>query len=150
MAKRPVALRLSTASVARADALWRQLAGRSGRSNRQVDELIVAFAFKNDERQFARQLLSRRPHYWLFRTHQRHYCGDFVVVDMSSPKLEGRRVFVVDLKQNAPLRRGGGAGRQFANAPEVVAALAQGGLVTPEVGFDKLSGDRRQVLAFLL
>jgi hypothetical protein len=109
------------------------------------------FWFKNDEKDFARELLSRRPKHWLFRCDQRRACGDFVVVDMSSPRPAGRLAFVVDLKQGADLKQGGGgAGAQLLNASRAVEDVADRYQVLASgASFSLLTGDRRLLLAFL-
>ncbi len=112
----------------------------------------TAYRFQNDERAFARRLLRLKPNLWLFRCNQRRFCGDFVVVDMSSPEPERRRVWVVELKRGAPLRvGGGGAGVQFQNASRAVAEVARRtGVVAPDAAHDRLSGDGWEILEHLL
>jgi hypothetical protein len=105
------------------------------------------FAFKNDEARFAKELLRRRGNFWVYRTHQARFCGDFVLVDMSSPRPAGRRVFVLDLKLGGGLKvGGGGAGVQFRNAALAVAEIAQGGVIDPSTPYELLSGARALVL----
>ncbi|MEW5847740.1 MAG: hypothetical protein AB2A00_02960 [Myxococcota bacterium] len=117
---------------------------------RDVSVLGPVFEFKNDEREFVLDLLQRRSNYWVFRSNQQRFCGDFVVVDMSATTPERRRVFVIDLKFRAPLRLGGGgAGVQFRNAARAVAELAGHGVVGPDASFQLVSGAREEVLAHL-
>ena len=113
--------------------------------------LKASFRFKNDELRFARQLVRRKSNYWVFRSNQQKFCGDFIVVDMSSPDTERRRVYVLDLKQGAALKiGGGGAGAQFKNAAQAVASVwLHTGAVAKEAEFVMLSGDRQALLAYL-
>jgi hypothetical protein len=108
----------------------------------------MAFAFKSDEGLFARQLLARRSQLWLFRSHQRRFCGDFVVVDMSSPVAARRRSWIVDLKLGAPLKLGGGgAGVQLKNADRAVAEIVrETGALEPPSRPERVTGSRREVL----
>jgi hypothetical protein len=109
------------------------------------------FWFKNDEKDFARELLARRPKYWLYRCDQRRACGDFVVVDMSSPHIASRLAWVIDLKQGAELKQGGGgAGAQLLKAPQAIEDIAlRYGVLSLGASFSLLTGDRRLLLAFL-
>ena len=108
------------------------------------------FALKQDERLFARELLYHKPHYWIFRGNQRRFCGDFVVVDMSCPVLRKRKVYVIDLKQNTPLKwGGGGAGIQFKNAARAVHMISEmTGAIPRNARYEKLVGDHRRLLTF--
>lgn len=108
------------------------------------------FSFKNDEKAFVRELLFRKSNFWIFRCDQQRACGDFVIVDMASPKVKHRSVVVLDLKQGAPLKiGGGGAGVQFKNAGLAVQAVAKEFQIIPsEVGFELLSGDKEKILAY--
>lgn len=110
--------------------------------------LVSAFRFKNDERPFALRLLARKPNLWVFRTNQLSSCGDFVVVDMSSPDPSIRDVWVLDLKQGAPLRwGGGGAGDQLRNVGLALADLAERFQVVPnDVEASLLVGDSKLLL----
>jgi hypothetical protein len=146
----PVVLRLSPALAAR-PSLWRALL--TAQPQLPVSEalrLAEPFRFKNDERRFVRELLARKGNLWIYRCDQRCFCGDFVVVDMSCPDPRRRSATVLDLKQNAPLRQGGGgAGVQFRNAAQAVAAVAAEGALVPGAAVTLLSGDRKAVLAWL-
>lgn len=92
---------------------------------RAPKRLVASFEFKTNERAFAIELLSRKPNYWIYRTHQGALCGDFLVVDMAAAQVNAREVSVVDLKMNAPLRIKGGAGNQFVNAERAVKDLVR-------------------------
>ena len=91
------------------------------------------FELCRDEVKFVLELLDgktrpalRKHNLWVFRSHQAMFAGDFVVVDISGPRRWVRDlcfpdwdVFVLDLKQRAPLRLGGGgAGFQLVRAEE--------------------------------
>lgn len=107
---------------------------------------VHAFAFKNDEQGFARALLARRPEIWLFRANQRAFCGDFLLVDMSSPATSRPHVCVLELKLGAPLRVGGG-GVQLRNAGRAVRDLPRmQGRLGDEPPFEVLTGDGAAIL----
>jgi hypothetical protein len=112
--------------------------------------VLSAYAFCNDEAAFARELLRKRSQLWLFRSNQRRFCGDFVVVDMSSPVVERRPAWVVDLKLGAPLRvGGGGAGIQLRNSDRALAEIADvHGAIAPPLAAERVTGDRREVLGY--
>jgi hypothetical protein len=146
----PAVLRLSRAAVERADRMRALVARRLRPTPAACARAFAAFAFKNDERQFALQVLRERPQLWLFRSNQRAYCGDFVIVDMSSPRRERRPAFVVDLKQGAALRAGRGVGMQLAQATRAIAEVARSCDAVPaESAFELLCGDASEVLRFL-
>lgn len=109
------------------------------------------FRFCCDEWSFARELLERSTQLWLFRSNQRRFCGDFVVVDMSASRPERRRAWLVDLKLGAPLRvGGGGAGVSFRNGPRAVGEIARTtGAIRADMEPARITGDRRAVLALL-
>ena len=111
---------------------------------------VSSFAFKNDEDWFARRLLEKKSHLWLFRANQRAFSGDFVVVDVSSPARDRRRAFVLDLKYGARLRvGGGGAGVQLRNAARVVRDVAVGtGTIDEQATYELLTGDAKLLLGW--
>lgn len=143
-----VALRLYAAPLRRSDGLARLLRAQAGRA---CPRLLGLFAFKNDERRFALRLLELHARFWLFRTHQARFAGDFVAVDMSERRVARRRAFCVDLKLGAKLSEGGGgAGNAFVGLPRVVGAIAQGTRVlAPDHTLTRLAGDAERVLARL-
>lgn len=112
---------------------------------------VEAFKLTPDEEKFARELLERATHLWLFRSNQRLFCGDFVVVDMSCPRPEGRSVVALDIKLGGMLRLGGGpAARQLVNAERAADELADElGILVAGASVKRLSGDRRVVLPWL-
>ena len=128
---------------------WHVLA--SCRRRRESARLHASFRFKNDEDRFARRLARRKSNLWVFRSNQQRFCGDFVVVDMSSPNPKRRRVFVIDLKAGAPLKLGGGgAGIQFLNAELAVQDIAQRARIIPKgADFVLASGDRTELFNYL-
>jgi hypothetical protein len=143
------AIRVPKHDILRARALERILSRlRAGPVCRSV---VAAYALCNDEAKFARELLTRATQMWLFRTNQRRFCGDFVVVDMSSPVPKARRAWVIDLKLGAPLRLGGGgAGIQLVNASGAIEEIARStGVLGLSSSPEKVTGDRRAVLRHL-
>ena len=147
----PSFIRIHRRALARADGVAALVVRTLQPKHHQVARAVGAFAFKNDERDFARELLSRKTQFWLFRSNQHAFCGDFVVVDVSSPSRSRRRAFVLDLKQGARLRPGGGgAGVQLRNAQCVVQEVALAtGVLDAAAPFELLTGDARLILSFL-
>jgi hypothetical protein len=147
----PSFLRLHRGALARADGIAALVVRTLQPAPPQMARAVGAFAFKNDERAFARTLLTKKTELWLFRSNQHAFCGDFVVVDVSSPSRARRRAFVLDLKHGAELRRGGGgAGVQLRNAPRVVEEVALvTGVLDAAAPFELLTGDGRLVLSYL-
>jgi hypothetical protein len=144
-------IRVPKNDILRPKTLERVLSRAWSRSGSVPRDLLAAFAFANDEALFAKELLVRAPQMWLFRTNQRRFSGDFVVVDMSSPVVPKRRSWVVDLKRGAPLRLGGGgAGIQLKNAPLAIAEIARTtGVLEAPAFAERVVGDRREVLRHL-
>jgi hypothetical protein len=146
----PLLLEIPRRALARRD-LVPALVYRALRPARtDMARVVECFALCDDELGFARALLDKRSQHHLFRSNQRAFCGDFVVVDVSSPEVARRRAVVLDLKQGAPLRvGGGGAGVQLRNADQAVRDLARSsGALGDEAPFEVLTGDTREVLAF--
>jgi hypothetical protein len=113
--------------------------------------VLSEFAFKNDEQRFARVLMEKKSNLWLFRSNQRAFCGDFIVVDVSSPDPARRRAFVVDLKRGARVKvGGGGAGVQLRGAASAVRELARatGALVEATARVALVTGDGELLLRF--
>ena len=148
--KPPMVKLLPFAAVDSDYGLWDLFAAETQWTRHQVRALYGLFAMHSDERAFARALLVHKPHFWLFRSNQRCFCGDFVAVDMSNPVLEQRKVFVMDLKQNTSLKiGGGGAGIQFKNAQSAIQDIAlYTGKISPDVDFEKLVGEKDQLLNY--
>lgn len=150
MPKPPIVLRLSPALLAFANP-WPLLLMDDPRfSLSSALRMSERFSFKNDEKSFVRELLFRKSNFWIFRSDQQGFCGDFVIVDMASPLKKLRSVAVIDLKQGAPLKvGGGGAGVQFKNALLAVQAVAKEfEVITAEAPITLLSGDKEELLKY--
>ena len=104
-----------------------------------------------DELEFARALLERRTNLWLYRTSQRAFAGDFLVVDVSSPPAQAgrRRVVVVELKRGDPLRVAQPTAVQLRNTPAAVRELAETGVVNEGCDVRAVIGDADAVLDYL-
>lgn len=87
----------------------------------EVWRLREMFALGEPEIDFARTLLDRRRNLWLFRTNQRHFCGDFLAIDMSPPR--DRTTYALELKAGEPLRLDVG-GVQMAGLDAALAEVA--------------------------
>lgn len=94
------------------------------KTRHQIRYLYNLFAFKSDEYAFARDLVHGKPNFWVFRCNQKAFCGDFLVIDMSPPKVADRPVWFLDLKEGCPLHDGAGpAGAQMIHADRALAAV---------------------------
>jgi hypothetical protein len=154
MPKPPIILRLSPALLAFANP-WplllmdeKHFASAARLSQTSALRMSERFLFKNDEKAFVRELLFRKSNFWIFRSDQQSLCGDFVVVDMASPWAKLRPVAVIDLKQGAALKLGGGgAGIQFKNASLAVQAIAKEfAIISAETPITLISGDKEAIL----
>jgi hypothetical protein len=145
----PLVVRLAPSLLLRRRSIGPIVRAAFGR--RASHELVMAFEFGSDERDFSCELVARKTNLWLFRTNQRRFCGDFVVVDMSCPLPAARTVRVLDLKRGRPLRLGGGgAGCAFRNAGAAVEEVAwRTGAVAGELELELLTGGAAAVLAYL-
>jgi len=74
------------------------LARSLGPDRRRLVALAARLYLSSREREFARSLLETKTNWWLFRSHQSAFAGDFVVVDLSERRPERRRIWVVELK----------------------------------------------------
>ncbi|MBK9035300.1 MAG: hypothetical protein IPL61_29280 [Myxococcales bacterium] len=90
--------------------------------------LLERFAMSGPEQAFVQTVLARRTNLWLYRCNQRAACGDFIVVDVSSPTPADRVAVAIELKAGAPLALGG-ARVQLANVDAAVAELVVAGVV---------------------
>jgi hypothetical protein len=135
---RPLLLRLPRAALARRDAVERLAPSHVARS---------LFALHGDELAFARALLARRSDLWLYRTSQRAFAGDFVVVAMSSPCRASRAVFVAELKRGERLRVGAPSSVQLRNAGLAVRELVASGIVGDGCAPRGVVGDALAVLS---
>jgi hypothetical protein len=155
MSRRPYrnlwTVRLEPRLLALAGSMTAFLRAETGEPTSRVAPIAWRFALCGDELAFARQLLGRRGNLWIYRCNQQRFCGDFVVVDMSSPRSELRPAAVLDLKRGSPLREGGGgASNQLCNARHAVRRLAwRTGIVSPEREPRLLVGDRAALLGAL-
>ncbi len=108
--------------------------------------LLEQFEVSGPERRFAITLMRAKTNLWLFRCNQRLFCGDFIVVDMSGASGR-RRVYVIELKAEEPLKRVGGV--QLARWPEAVAEIArEHGIIEAAVEPELIRGGEDQVLEF--
>ncbi|MBX2798907.1 MAG: hypothetical protein KTR31_14620 [Myxococcales bacterium] len=142
----PIAVRLTHAWAEGRVKLGDLLSRAAGPDARSLASL---WQLSSRERTFARELLRRCTRLWLWRTDPRARAGDFVVVDMSHPRPEGRRTWVIDLKCQAPLRLGGGgAGISLIRADAALEQLEdQGWLAAPRVVL--ATGDGQVLLELL-
>ena len=116
----------------------------------QVHLALAAFRLTPREDRFARTLILRRPQWWIWRTHQQRFAGDFVLVDMSCPVPAHRVAWVVDLKLGAPVRLGGGGcGNQLTRASQAVEGLVDRGIVGPTSTIHLATGSGPQLLGFM-
>ena len=145
--KNPVVLHIPSSWLKRRKPLASVIHDAWPVSRSSMGFLLGCFSFRNDEKDFVLALLAQKPNLWIFRCNQRHFCGDFVIVDMSSPSPEHRRVVVLDLKQGAPRKRGGGgAGVQLRNAQTAVMYIAQQTRIIPHnTSYELLVGDRHAI-----
>lgn len=142
----PRALRVPLRAASSSFALTRYIAQTLRPRNSELGTVAATYAFCNDERDFAQSLLERYTHLWLFRSRQSMACGDFLVVDVSSPRITRRRVFALELKQGRPLSHGaGGAGWQLRNVEAAVSELVAAGVVDSRTPRVVLAGDADRV-----
>lgn len=138
----PRALRVPLRAAASSFALTRYITKTLRPRSSEVGLVVATYALHEDERDFARSLLERYTHLWLYRSRQSMACGDFLVVDVSSPAIARRRVFALELKHGRPLSHGaGGAGWQLRNVDAAFAELVAGGVVGARSPCVVLAGD---------
>jgi hypothetical protein len=143
----PIVLKLPPGLLTCANPWFLILNKELGYTASEASLIAEKFVFKSDEKPFVKELFARKSNLWVFRCDQRRFCGDFVVVAMSSPERALRRVAVLELKRGARLKRGGGgAGVQLKNAALAVAALARDEIVAEDADYELLSGDRAELL----
>lgn len=120
-------------------------------SRRRARELLGQFTMHEAEAHFARTLLVNAPYLRVYRSNQRCFCGDFILIDMTLHNPEQRKVYVIDLKRNAPLiLGGGGASNQFTRADQAVHAIARAtGWIDTDCRYEKVVGDVDVVLNYL-
>jgi hypothetical protein len=144
----PLALRVTRRALVRGDTFFATILDAVQPARGVALFAFHAFAFKNDERSFARELLERRTQLWLFRSNQRAFCGDFVAVEMSCPDPARRRAFVLELKLGEALRAGRG-GVQLKNAGDAVRDAGKGGVLGTGASFEVLTGSATSILTYL-
>ena len=126
------------------------LARALGSPRAQLRVARRVLACRAHELRFARAVLSGATQLWLLRVDQRGAGGDFLMVDMSSPRPERRRVLVLELKLGARLRRRRTSTHQVRRAVAAVAAAARlTGVIPVEAPFEVWEGDPRAIAATL-
>lgn len=129
--------------------LPRVLADDGRWSGSEAYRLLERFDLASHERVFVKTILERRTNLWVFRAHQRHACGDFIIVDMSSPRAVTRQSYVLELKSGEPLVIGG-ARLQCARYREALAEIAaHTGIIEALTPNEVLYGDAAVVLDHL-
>ena len=146
---RPSFLWLPRVSLARRDVVRTLVRRVTGVRGQEGIALEHAFAFKSDELAFARALLASQSRLWLYRTNQRAFAGDFVVVDVSSPVVARRPAYAVELKRGAAAKMRDEPSVQLRNADRVVREIAALGVVDSACRPAMLTGDAREVIAVL-
>ncbi|MEZ4444929.1 MAG: hypothetical protein R3B72_38000 [Polyangiaceae bacterium] len=149
MAKAPFALRLGFTLVDDGFFLGRNIADQLSLSARRAHSLIAAYAMSEPEKAFARRVLRNKRNLWLFRCHQRRFCGDFAIVDMSAGVAAERRALVVELKERRALEVGIAPGSQLAQAPAVIGELVHRELLSPASEVVLAIGDSDEVYEWL-
>ena len=147
----PMTLRLPFAMADQHLRLEQILSADTSRSWAQCLPLLDAFALSRPERQFARRLLEKKRNYWLFRSNQRQFCGDFITVDMSAVAAPRRAVSVLELKLGAELKfGGGGAGNQLQRAHAAVTEIVViEKVITSDAAVTLICGDCDAVLEWM-
>ena len=115
---------------------------------RRRENLDPFFALHPRELAFARDLLRVHTRFWLFRTHQQAACGDFVVVDMSSPDVARRTVYALELKASSVVSTRGGL--QLARVEHAIGELTEEGVVGERAPVVVLRGGGEQIAALLV
>ncbi len=140
-------LHLPSKVLARKDAVACAL-GALALPERRRGRLDPFFALHPSELVFARQLLRVHTRFWLFRTHQQAACGDFVVVDMSSPRADRRSVYALELKTGSGVSTAGGL--QLAGVARAVEELTVEGVVGDRANLVVLRGNAEEISELLL
>lgn len=149
MPRHPSVLKLPVAFVDRRMSALQVLleaAKRHGIGSGGQGAFVACYRLSPDEIRFARGLGERHPNLWLYRTHQQRRMGDFAVVDVSSPDVTLRRLWVVEVKLNAPVTDGKGAGNQLTQAHAVRPDLVDAGVLGDEVSAELRVGDGRSLV----
>ena len=125
------------------------LVAEPDRSARHAYRLLEQFDVSGPEQRFVVTLLRAKTNLWLYRCNQTLFCGDFIVVDMSSatPR-QRRRVYVLELKAGEPVKQVGGV--QLARWRGAVAEIAaRDGIIEAGVEAELIRGGEDEVLAYL-
>lgn len=132
------------------DGLRHWFQAEPGKTRHQIRYLYNLFAFKSDEFLFARELVTHKPNFWVFRCNQKAFCGDFLVIDMSAPKAADRPLWLLDLKEGCARHDGAGpAGAQMVHAARAVAAVHERYDAVPATRVPtKLVGSAAALLAY--
>lgn len=145
----PFTLRLPFHLARQGFSLARLLATDPDRPWSESYALLEQLALSRPERDFALELLREKTNFWLYRCNQRCFCGDFVVVDMSPPRVAARRARVIELKQGLPLAAAAG-GIQLANHRLALDEIAgRDGVLAAGCPAELLLGDPAAVLRAL-
>ncbi len=126
------------------------LAALPGRAWSEGLALLPAFAMSEPEKTFARELLRRKRNLWLYRCNQKNFCGDFIIVDMSSPRPEHRPALCLELKEGRGAEPLESPGLQLRRANEALAELERQTIITGESFRVFFTGGRRGMLKLLL
>ena len=131
----PILLSMSHASMSRGDTMHQRLQLHLSRRGRaltrpKAHDAVSRFALCDDESRFAKAVVYKLPHLWVFRARQNAFCGDFALVDMSKSQPQLRDVVIVELKRSGRLTEGGGGcSNQLSRFEQGVIELEQRGLV---------------------
>lgn len=113
-------------------------------SPRERAELRPFLELHPNELSFLRAVVRVHTRFHVYRTHQKSACGDFVVVDMSSPRIDHRRVFAVELKSGGALSDSPSV--QLARVERALRELRRRGVIGDEVEPRILRGNEEGVL----
>lgn len=113
-------------------------------SPRERAELRPFFELHPSELSFLRAIVRVHTRFHVYRTHQKSACGDFVVIDMSSPRIDRRRVFAVELKSGGALSESPSV--QLARIDRALRELRRRGVIGDEVEPRILRGSEECVL----
>lgn len=142
----PLVLRLLPGRPLTHEAIGRRLHALHG--SRVGHGLAPRFALGSRERRFVRALLGAKSNLWLWRCRQDAFAGDFVAVDMSAESPAERSVFMLELKQGAPIKSV--AGHQMRKAAAVLEEISRRtGAIPPTPVSLPLTGDGGGLVAHL-
>lgn len=105
---------------------------------------LSLFSLRSQERRFCSQFLQSYSNWWLFRCNQKKSLGDFIIVDMSSPALHLRSVWVVELKFNERVHHK--KGFQLRNSHLGIQKLIQRQLITETSPVHHIHGSGKLLL----